>query len=287
MFPWLDRSGRVSVLKLTVFAALFVPGLWIGVQWQMGWLMPKPVTEAIHQSGEWAIRMLLLSLLVTPLRRIANWGKLILVRRMIGVAALAYAAIHLSLFCLDQHFDLAHVASEIALRVYLTIGFGALIGLCALGLTSTDAMIRRLGAKRWQGLHQWVYAITALGLVHFVLQAKIDVTQSILMTGFFILLMAYRLVARWGLQLRPRELAAVALLAAAATALIEASWYGLATGIPAMRVLAANLDFEVTIRPAWWVLLAGITLVGVGFFRQPELRPNWRKLPPLAPQVGN
>jgi sulfoxide reductase heme-binding subunit YedZ len=284
MFPWLDRSGRLSLMKLTVFAALFVPGLWIALQWEMGWLMPKPVTEAIHQSGEWAVRMLLFSLLVTPLRRISNWGRLILVRRMIGVAALAYATIHLSLYCLDQHFDLAHVASEIALRIYLTIGFTALVGLCALGVTSTDAMIRRMGAKRWQSLHHWVYAIAALGLVHFVLQSKIDVTQAILMTGFFILLMVYRLIVRWGLQPRPVELAAVAVLAALATALIEASWYGLATGIPGTRVLAANLDFDVVIRPAWWVLLAGALLVGVAVLRQSGLRASVRKPPRFAPQ---
>ncbi len=268
MFPWLDRSGRLSALKLTVFVALFVPGLWIALQWQQGWLMPKPVTEAIHQTGDWAVRFLLLSLLVTPLRRVANWRKLILVRRMIGLAALAYVTIHFVLYTLDQHFDLVHVASEIALRVYLTIGFTALLGLIVLGSTSTDAMIKRLGAKRWQTLHQFVYAITVVALIHFLLQSKIDVTQAILMIGFFIVLMGYRLVVKAGLQLRALELAIVAVAGALLTAATEASWYGLATGIPGMRVLAANLDFELVIRPAWWVLLAGLVMAAIALVRQ-------------------
>jgi methionine sulfoxide reductase heme-binding subunit len=268
MFPWLDRCGRLSALKLTVFVALFVPGLWIALQWQQGWLMPKPVTEAIHQTGDWAVRFLLLSLLVTPLRRVANWRKLILVRRMIGLAALAYVTIHFVLYTLDQHFDLVHVASEIALRVYLTIGFTALLGLIVLGSTSTDAMIKRLGAKRWQTLHQFVYAITVVALIHFLLQSKIDVTQAILMIGFFIVLMGYRLVVKAGLQLRALELAIVAVAGALLTAATEASWYGLATGIPGMRVLAANLDFELVIRPAWWVLLAGLVMAAIALVRQ-------------------
>jgi methionine sulfoxide reductase heme-binding subunit len=271
MFPWLDRSGRLSALKMTVFVALLVPGLWIALQWQQGWLMPKPVTEAIHQTGDWAVRFLLLSLLVTPLRRAANWGKLILVRRMLGLAALAYVVIHFLLYTLDQHFDLVHVASEIALRVYLTIGFTALLGLIVLGSTSTDAMIKRLGAKRWQTLHQFVYAITVVALIHFLLQSKIDVTQAILMIGFLIVLMGCRLVVKAGFQLRALELAIVAVLGTLLTAVTEASWYGLATGIPGMRVLAANLDFELVIRPAWWVLLVGLLMAAVALVRQPKL----------------
>jgi methionine sulfoxide reductase heme-binding subunit len=271
MFPWLDRSGRLSALKMTVFVALLVPGLWIALQWQQGWLMPKPVTEAIHQTGDWAVRFLLLSLLVTPLRRAANWGKLILVRRMLGLAALAYVVIHFLLYTLDQHFDLVHVASEIALRVYLTIGFTALLGLIVLGSTSTDAMIKRLGAKRWQTLHQFVYAITVVALIHFLLQSKIDVTQAILMIGLFIVLMGCRLVVKAGFQLRALELAIVAVVGALLTAVIEASWYGLATGIPGMRVFAANLDFELVIRPAWWALLVGLLIAAVALVRQPKL----------------
>ena len=147
--PWLDRSGRLSVLKLVVFIGLLLPGAWIALELSMGWLAPKPITEAIHGTGLWAVRILMVSLAVSPLRRIAQWNKLIVVRRMLGVAVLAYAAAHFTLYIVDQKFDLVRVASEIVLRFYLTIGFVALLGLAALGATSTDAMIRRLGGQTW------------------------------------------------------------------------------------------------------------------------------------------
>src|SRR5262249_57423469 len=105
-------------------------------------------TEAIHQAGDWALRFLLITLAITPAQRILHYPRLILARRTLGVAAAAYAGLHLSLYVLDQHFDWFKVASEIVLRVYLLIGAVALTGLIALASTSTDAAVRRLGARR-------------------------------------------------------------------------------------------------------------------------------------------
>src|SRR4029078_3805314 len=93
------------------------------------------------------------SLAITPLRRIARFNLLVDVRRMIGVGAFIYAATHLSLYVADHMFHLVEVVSEIALRLYLTIGFPALLGLTALAITSTDGMVRRIGGRRWQHLH--------------------------------------------------------------------------------------------------------------------------------------
>src|SRR5713101_2841032 len=160
--PWKDYSGRTSPLKLVVFVALFAPALWTALSFFLGWLQPQPFTAAIQQ--------IFIALAITPLRGIVQWPRLILVRRMIGVAAFAYAITHLSLYAADQKFDLAKVASEIALRIYLTIGFTAVIGLGALAATSTDGMIRRLGARRWQRLHRLVYVIALLGVVHYWMQ---------------------------------------------------------------------------------------------------------------------
>ena len=111
---------------------------------------------------------LMISLAVTPLRRIARFNQLVDVRRMIGVGAFVYAAAHISLYVADQMFDLWKVASEIVLRLYLTIGFVALLGLAALAATSTDGMVRRLGGKRWQRLHQAIYGIGAAGADPFL-----------------------------------------------------------------------------------------------------------------------
>src|SRR5215208_2130496 len=124
-YPWHDYSGRTSPLKLAVFAALFVPALWVAVAFDLGWLGSRPLNEAIHQLGLWTIRLIFIALAITPLRHILQWSRLILVRRMVGVAAFAYAAAHLSLYTVDQAFDLAKIATEIAVRIYLTIGFTA------------------------------------------------------------------------------------------------------------------------------------------------------------------
>ncbi len=266
--PWLDRAGRLSVLKLCVFVLLFLPGVFIAVGLQRGWLGPKPIIEANHETGEWAVRFLLLSLLVTPLRRVGQWGKLVAVRRMTGLAALAYAVVHVSLYVVDQHFDLVHVASEIVLRFYLTIGFFALLGLVALGATSTDGMIRRLGGKTWNRLHMGVYGIGILALVHFLLQSKIDVSDAILASGLFVLLIGWRSIQRFGRGEGFGALAGLTFGAGLGTALIEAAWYHGRNGIPLPDVLGANLTLDNGARPAWLVLAAGLVLLAVRVLRR-------------------
>ena len=278
-FPWLDRAGRLSPLKLAVFLLVLAPGVWIAARWSLALLGPKPVTQTIHETGDWAVRLLLATLLVTPLRRIGSWPKLFLVRRMLGVAALAYALIHLSLYMLDQAFDLPRIAAEIVLRVYLLIGFTALCGLAALGATSTDRAIRRMG-PRWHRLHSLVYGIGALALVHYFLQSKLNVTQPVLWTGFFLVLMGYRAVHKLKLPEGPLGLAALAIACGLATALLEAGWYAAATGARAALVLEANLDFAYEVRPAWWVLVVGLALAAVKLARPAEKPSRSRRAMP-------
>lgn len=277
--PWTDRAGRFSPLKAAVFAGILVPAMLIAWSWEARLLGPRPITEAIHQTGDWTIRFLLLSLAVAPLRRIANWPKLIQVRRMLGLAALAYALAHFTLYIADQKWNLWRVGSEIALRVYLTIGFSALLGLVALGATSTDAMIKRLGAN-WNRLHRIVYAIGILGAIHFFMQTKADVYQATLMSGLFILLMLYR-IAHWrGLAINsPLVLVGIAIVAGLGTAASEYAWYGLATGVPPLRVLLANLNFAFQIRPSWWVVAVGLGVAALAFIRsyRNEKRPARRE----------
>jgi sulfoxide reductase heme-binding subunit YedZ len=267
LYPWLDRAGRLSPLKLTTFLLVLAPALWIAWLWAAQGLGPKPVTEAIHRTGDWTVRLLIATLAVTPLRRIANYPKLILVRRMLGLAVLGYALLHLSLYALDQAFDLVRIATEIVLRIYLLIGFTALLGLAILGATSTDAAIRRLGGT-WQRLHRAIYAIGVLALAHYFLQAKLNVTQPVLWSGLFLLLMGYRLIRRLELPEGPLGLAALAVAAGLATALLEAGWYAAATGANAALVLSANLEFEYEIRPAWYVLAVGLGLSVIAVVRR-------------------
>lgn len=277
MLPWNDRAGNLSVLKLIVFLGVLAPGLWIAAQAATGTLGSKPITSAIHQSGDWAVRLLLVSLLVTPLRFIADWPKLILVRRMVGVAAAAYALAHLVFYVVEQAFDLQKVASEIILRFYLTIGFAGLVGLLVLAATSTDAMIRRLGSTAWNRLHLLTYPIAFIAIWHFFLQTKIDVSQPVLMLGFFVWLMGFRLMRTAGIAVRPLQLVGLAIISGIATALLEALWYATMTGVMASRILSANLDVAFGLRPALWVALAGLVLALVNLARGRREAPGARR----------
>lgn len=278
--PWTDRAGRFSPLKAFVFAGLFVPAIWLAAEAATVGLGPRPLTVAIHEIGDWTVRFLLLSLAVTPFRRIARYPKLILVRRMLGLATLCYALLHVTLYCFDQRWNVPLIASEIVLRLYLTIGFTALVGLIVLGSTSFDAAIRWLGGA-WGRLHRIVYGVGVLALIHYFMQTKADVYLATLMAGFFILLMLYRLAHWRGFDIASLPvLTACAVLAGLTTALAEVTWYGTATGVPAMRVLLANLDFSFTVRPAWWVLAAGLAVAVLAFLRSrfvSEAQPRGRR----------
>ncbi|HYZ31780.1 MAG TPA: ferric reductase-like transmembrane domain-containing protein, partial [Crenalkalicoccus sp.] len=256
--------------KLVVFLALFLPGAWLAAQWWAGALGPEPLKEAIHEAGLWAVRLTLVALAVTPLRFVAAWPRVLLLRRMLGLAALAYALLHLGLFAADQGFDPWRVAREIALRIYLTIGFVTLAGLGVLGWTSTDGWMRRLGTA-WGRLHRLIYLIAALALFHFFLQSKADVSEAVLTAGLFLWLMLWRAQPMaWRGRLWP--LPGLAPLAAAATAAVEYAWYALATNLPAERVLAANLDLTFGPRPAVWVGIAGLGVAALGLARRVTLR---------------
>jgi sulfoxide reductase heme-binding subunit YedZ len=270
--PWNERNGRFSAVKLIVFLALFAPGLWIVYEWATGMLAPKPVTEALHQTGQWAVRLILLSLLVTPLRRVAQWGKLVNLRRMVGVAAFVYALAHFTIYVvLDQKLALLHVTSEIVLRFYLTIGFVALLGLTALAATSTDAMVKRLGGPLWNRLHKLVYLIAALAIFHFYLQSKVDVSEPVLMMGFYFILMIYRLLQKLRLPAWSVVVGS-ALLAPIATAVLEATWYAVVRHINFWMVLGANIDFDNDFRPSIYVAAAGLALVIVHFARNADFK---------------
>lgn len=266
--PWNDKAGRFVPLKAATLVLLCLPALWLAYRFVFLGLGPRPITEAIHRLGDWTVYLLLITLAVTPARRLFDWSKLIQVRRMIGVAALAYILGHFLLFIVDSKLDLAFVAGEIVFRIYLTIGFLAILGLVALGVTSTDGMIKRMGAKEWNTLHNLIYPVTALAILHFYMQSKVDVSQPVLMSGFFFWLMGYRLMARRGYKEGLVPLLLLSVSAAVLTALAEATWYGVATGVGFWRPFLANFSFAIGMRPAWWVLFAGLAVTAVAEVRK-------------------
>jgi sulfoxide reductase heme-binding subunit YedZ len=198
------------------------------------------------------------------------------VRRMIGVAAFVYAVIHFSLYAADQGFDLGKVASEIVLRVYLTIGFAALLGLAALATTSTDAMISRLGGRRWRRLHQFVYLIGVLAVIHYCFQSKLDLWEPTIMAGLLFWLLGYRMLARLvGVRGRLSKLwvGSLSVAAALVTAIAEAVYFKLAFGVDPTRVLQADLSLAAGVRPAAVVLAVGMFLTAAGAIRAITARP--------------
>lgn len=268
--PWLDRRGAFSVLKALVFAGVLAPGLWLVVRALSGTLGPRPMIEINHQAGLWAVRFLLLTLAVTPLRQVWKWPELVFTRRMLGVAVFAYAAIHLVAYAGDLAWDVPKVVSEIFARPYLTIGFAALIMLIPLAATSTNGMMRRLGGLEWRALHKLVYPIAALASVHFFLQSKLGVTEPIVVASLAVWLGLWRIVAaRIGEQRAGSLVVTVALaaLVVVATALGEALYYYLKIGVPLSRVLPTNFAWKSGIRPAWIVLGIALAVLAVALIR--------------------
>jgi methionine sulfoxide reductase heme-binding subunit len=267
MTPVTDRQGRFSPLKAATMALAFLPALVIAYWFLTHQLGPLAVRAALRLMGDWTIRFLVITLALTPLQRFINWPKIALVRRMLGVTAFAYALTHFSLYVVNSKYDLGFVASEIIHRIYLTIGFVALLGLSLLAATSFDSSVRQLG-KRWKQIHQLVYAIAVLGLLHYFIQSKIDASPATLMAGLFILLMIYRLFINRRMALTPKVLALSAVLASLLTAITEFAWYGLATGVDPFRIAKANLLFSFGLRPAMIVLLVGLVPCGYAIFRE-------------------
>jgi methionine sulfoxide reductase heme-binding subunit len=281
ILPWNDYAGRPSPLKLAVFIPLLVPASWVAVAYGLDLLGARPLNEAIHQIGLWTIRLTFLALEVTPLRQVLQWPRLIVVRRMIGVAAFVYGMIHFTLYTADQAFDIGKVASEIALRVYLTIGFTGLLGLAALAATSTDGMIRRLGGRHWRRLHQLVYAIGVLAVIHYCFQSKLDLWEPTIMAGLLVWLLAYRLLT-WAVGVRGQLplawVGGLSLAAALVTALGEAAYFYLAFGADPMRVLGADLSLAAGPRSAAIVLVIGLAITAAGTVRLVLTPPAKRRL---------
>lgn len=278
---WRDRRDRLSPLRIVTLAVLILPvGIAIHAYATTGF-GARPLNDMIHRAGYWALIFLMTSLAVTPLRRIARFGNLIDVRRMIGVAAFFYIAAHLSLYIADQSFSLTKVASEIVLRLYLTIGFIALLGLAILAATSTDAMVKRLGGMNWRRLHQIIYVIGLLALIHFFQQTKADVSVPVFVSGLFTWLMGYRLIAwlrRGEGELSTRLLLVLAVAVALLTFLGEAVGIGIAYRVSPWRILQTAFDFSFNIRPGWYVLAAGLVVVAIDLVRS-RFAENRRRVP--------
>jgi sulfoxide reductase heme-binding subunit YedZ len=266
---WRDRRGRLSPLRLAALALLLFPlakALFDAGAIAHG---ARPLNDLIHRAGFWALTFLGVTLSEAPFRRIARFGNLIEVRRMLGVGTFCYVAAHLMLYVADQGYDLGKVVHEISHRVYLIIGAIAWLGLAALAITSTDGMVRRLGGKRWRRLHQAIYGIALLALIHYFQQTKADVTVPTFAAGLFLWLIAYRVLA-WSQDKNELSSASLLGLAVVVSALVfigEAIGIGIAFHVSPWRVLSVAFDFDAGIRPGWQVLAAGLVVTVLDVLR--------------------
>lgn len=179
----------VSIVKPVMFAALLLPALALGVM-DLG---ANPVETITHHTGDWALRLLLVTLAVTPLRKLTGWGELIRLRRMMGLYAFFYAVLHVAAyFVLDLGLDLGGLVDDVMKRPYITVGFSVFLMLLPLAATSTNAMVRRLG-RRWQTLHKLVYPAAIGAVLHFFWLVKADPREPVIYALVLLVLFALRL----------------------------------------------------------------------------------------------
>jgi sulfoxide reductase heme-binding subunit YedZ len=191
-----ENDLRFARLLLLINAAVPATLLaWDAFQHRLG---ANPVNFAILTTGMSALLFLLLTLAVTPLRRITGLNWIIFSRRTLGLYAFFYASLHfLIFFSLDRSLSVSSTLSEIGKRKYLLVGFTGLLVMVPLAITSTNSMVKRLGGKRWRALHRLAYVAAVSGVVHYYMQVKADARQPLALAAVLSVLFGYRLVAYW------------------------------------------------------------------------------------------
>lgn len=190
---------QLQAIKLAVFIAALLPLarlIWLGFADQ---LSANPIEFITRSTGDWTLYMLCLTLAVTPLRRLLQWPWLIRLRRMLGLFCFFYAVLHFTTFLwFDHFFDLGEMWRDVLKRPFIAVGFTAFVLLIPLAATSSNAMVRRLGGKRWQWLHRLIYLIAPLGILHFwwMKAGKNDFGEPLLLGGIVVILLGLRLYWR-------------------------------------------------------------------------------------------
>lgn len=194
----LDRFKRLSERTITRLKALiFLLALWplaklmiLGFQDDLG---ANPIEKILRNTGFWTLTFLTITMAITPLRQLTQRVWLGRFRRMLGLFAFFYGVLHFSTYLvLDQFFDWANILKDISKRPYITVGFSALVLMTPLAVTSTDAMLKRLGGKRWRRLHRLVYLVTVAGVIHFWWLVKKDISEPLIFAALLALSLTVR-----------------------------------------------------------------------------------------------
>lgn len=206
MSPHLVRR----VLKPLVFLAGLTPFLWLAYNALWGDLGVNPVETITNETGIWTLRLLVATLVITPVRWLTGWNPIITFRRMVGLFAFFYATIHFSIyFVLDRSLMFDGLWEDIVKRPYITVGFTAFVLMIPLAVTSTTGWIRRLGGRRWNLLHRLVYASGALGVLHYWWKVKLDVTNPMIYAIIVAVLLGWRVIKAFEKRQRAQAARAV------------------------------------------------------------------------------
>jgi sulfoxide reductase heme-binding subunit YedZ len=181
-----------NLFKSVLFLACLIPFIALVIGAVNNTLGANPVETMTHETGEWTLRLLLVTLAITPLRRLSGKSWLIKLRRMLGLYTFFYACLHfITYIWFDHYFDWMEVIRDIPKRPFITVGFAAFVLLIPLAVTSNNKMMRRL-KKSWVRLHKLVYVIAVLGILHFLWLVKADTLEPLIYAGILLLLLGYR-----------------------------------------------------------------------------------------------
>lgn len=193
-------------LKPAVFILCLVPLALLIVRGFTNDLSANPVEFIIRNLGDWALRFLLLALAVTPVRLVTGWNAVARLRRMLGLFAFTYVVLHLLAYTgLDQGFDLVGLWNDVMKRIYITVGMTAFVMLLPLAITSTDAMIRKLGGARWRALHRLAYPAGVLAVIHYFLMIKAGYQQPTIYAVILAVLLGIRILDRFRTKPAPER----------------------------------------------------------------------------------
>jgi sulfoxide reductase heme-binding subunit YedZ len=185
---------KLRLTKIAIFLAALIPLERLAWKALHGGLGANPIEVITHSTGDWTLRLVLVTLAVTPLRRLTGQYWLIGIRRMVGLFAFFYGTLHLTTYIwLDKFFDVHEMVKDIAKRPFITIGFSAFVLMIPLAATSTAWSIRRLGGKNWQRLHRLIYLTGILGVIHYIWLVKADKRKPLEYGALLFVLLLYRL----------------------------------------------------------------------------------------------
>jgi sulfoxide reductase heme-binding subunit YedZ len=189
----LSEFNILSNIKKLLFIVCLIPAIWLTIAVFTNQLGANPIEVVTRETGLWALRFLWLTLLITPLSWLTGWNRLVRYRRLFGLYVFFYAALHMLLYLgLDQFFDINEIIRDIIKRPFIAIGFFSFTALIPLVITSNNAMVKRMGGRRWKLLHRLTYFIAIASSIHFYMLVKLDKQEPLIYMGLLLILLTPR-----------------------------------------------------------------------------------------------